>query len=85
MQQSTYQDFTKLQSKGLITIPKRIRQNLKFQENQLLRLKQDKGRLIIESVRTLPYSVRSYSQEDLNKFIKLDGQDSKKLKTKSLL
>ena len=85
MQVSNYQDFTKLQSKGLITIPKKFRQSLNFKENQLLRLKQEKGRLIIESVRTLPYPVRNYSKKELTQFIQLDDQDSKVLKTKSLL
>ncbi|MEA3354887.1 MAG: AbrB/MazE/SpoVT family DNA-binding domain-containing protein [Patescibacteria group bacterium] len=75
MQITNYQDFAKLQSKGLITIPKKFRQSLKFQENQLLKLRQDKGRLIIEPVRILPYPVRSYSKQNINQFIKLDAQD----------
>jgi len=56
-----------------------------IKKNQLLRLKQEKGLLIIEPVRTLPYPVRSYSKKDLNQFIKLDAKESKELKTKSFL
>lgn len=85
MQATNYQDFTKLQPKGLITIPKKFRQSLNFEDNQLLRLKQIKGRLIIEPVRALPYPVRSYTKKDLKQFINLDDQEKKDLKAKNFL
>ena len=85
MQVTRHQDFTKLQPKGLITIPKKFRQSLGFEQNQLLRLKQEKGRLVIEAVRTLPYPVRTYSSKNISQFINLDEQESKNLKTKNIL
>jgi len=85
MQVASYQDFTKLQPKGLITIPKKVRTSLNFEENQLLRLKQEKGRLIIEPVRTLPYPVRTYSSKNISQFISLDEKQTKDLKTKNIL
>lgn len=85
MQLITYEEIAKLQPKGLLTIPIRFRRDLGLEENQLVRLKKDRGRLIIEPVKTLDYPVRSYSQDDLDDFFALDDQDSKKLKAKGLL
>ena len=56
-----------------------------FEESNLARLKQEKGRLILEPVRTLNYPVRSYTDKELEEFIKLDKEESKKLRKKGLL
>lgn len=85
MQTITQEEISKIQSKGLITIPKKLRQNLGLNENSLIRIKQEKGKLVIEPVRTLPYSVRSYAEEDLKEFITLDKKETKSLKKKGLL
>lgn len=75
----------KILPKGLITIPKKFRQNLGLEENGLARIKQDTGRLIVEPVRTLPYPVRSYTDAEIDEFLKLDAQQSQQLKKKGLL
>lgn len=79
------EELVKIQARGLLTIPKRFRQDLFLEENSLARLKKEKGRLIIEPVRTLPYPVRSYMNEDLKDFLELDKKESKKLKKAGLL
>ena len=79
------EEIVKIQPKGLITIPKKFRKSLGFEENKLARLKEEKGRLVLEPVRTLPYPVRSYSSENLIEFIKLDQEESRQLKKKGLL
>ena len=83
--QNIQEDSVKIQPKGLITIPKRFRKSLGFEESNLARLKQEKGRLILEPVRTLNYPVRSYTDKELEEFIKLDKEESKKLRKKGLL
>ena len=85
MQLITYEEIIKLQPKGLLTIPKKIREKLGFSENNLVRLKADRGRLIVEPVKTLPYPVRTYSDQELKEFFALDDEESKKLKAKGLL
>ena len=85
MQQVVQEDIIKIQPKGLLTIPKKMRQSLGFVENSLVRVKEEKGRLVIEAVRTLPYPVRSYTEDEIEEFIKLDKKESKVLRKKGLL
>ena len=81
----TYEEIAKLQPKGLLTIPKKFREGLGFTENNLVRLKADRGRLIVEPVKTLPYPVRTYTDRNLEEFFALDDEESKQLKAKGLL
>lgn len=85
MQQISLEEIVKVQPKGLLTIPKKLRQKLDLAENSLVRVKAEKGRLIIEPLRTLPYSVRSYTEEDLKEFIELDKKEAQILRQKGLL
>ncbi|MBI2010544.1 MAG: hypothetical protein HYS86_05235 [Candidatus Chisholmbacteria bacterium] len=75
------EEIIKLQPKGLITIPKKLRQGL-FEEKGLARIKKERGRLIIEPLRTLPYPVRSYTDKELRGFLKLDAKETQELKKK---
>lgn len=84
MQQSISEEIIKLQAKGVLTIPKNLRKNF-IDDNSLVLIKKEKGRLIIEPVRTLPYSVRSYTDREIAEFIALDKEESKELKKKGLL
>lgn len=85
MQQIILEDIVKLQPKGLLTIPKRFRDELGFQEDGLVRVKQEKGRIVLEPVRILDYPVRSYSKEEIDVFLALDRKEAKELKKKSLI
>lgn len=82
MQQVLQNELVKLQPKGLITIPKKIRQSLGFEENGIVRLTSDKGRLIIEPVRMLSYPVRSYTNSEVKEFVEFDKEETKKLKNR---
>lgn len=79
------QQIVKIQSKGNLTIPKSLRDALGFVENELVRMKKEKGRLIVEAVRTLSYPVRAYKDKELKGFFDLDEKETKKLKAKGLL
>lgn len=81
----TYEEIAKLQPKGLLTIPKKFREDLGLEENKVVRLKKDRGRLIVEPVKTLDYPVRTYSQKELDEFFALDEKESKELKAKGFL
>jgi bifunctional DNA-binding transcriptional regulator/antitoxin component of YhaV-PrlF toxin-antitoxin module len=84
MQQITLEEIVKIQPKGLFTIPKKFRTGL-FEENGLARVRKEKGRLILEPVRTLPYPVRSYTESEIKEFLDLDSYETKTLKAKGLL
>jgi len=77
--------IVKIQSKGLLTIPKIYREKLSLEEGDLVRVKAKRGRLMVEKVRTLPYPVRSYTKGEIKEFLELDEKESKKLKAKGLL
>jgi len=85
MQQTTREEIIKIQPKGILTIPKNLRLSLGFVDNSLVRVKEEKGRLIMEAVRTLPYPVRSYTDDEIGSFLELDKKQSKELKKKGLI
>lgn len=84
MQQMTLEEIVKIQPKGLFTIPKKFRTGL-FEENGLARVRKEKGRLILEPVRTLPFPVRRYTDQEIDEFLALDADETKKLKAKGIL
>ncbi len=86
MQQVIQQEeIVKIQPKGLITIPKKLREQLGFEENSLVRMKEEKGKLIVESVRALSYPVRSYTENEVKEFIELDKKETSELRKKGLI
>ena len=78
-------DIVKMQAKGLMTIPKKMRQKLNLEENSLVRVIEGRGRVILEPLRTLNFPVRSYNAEEINEFIKLDKKKTKALRKKGLI
>jgi len=85
MQNIIYEDIVKVQPRGNLTIPKKLRKSVGIEKNSLVRIVKDKGRLIIEPVRAIPYPVRSYTDKEIEEFVKLDAKETKKLKSKGLL
>lgn len=86
MQQSlTQEEFVKLQAKGLITIPKKMRKALNLEEKGIVRVGVEKGRLYLEPLKTLPYPVRTYTKEEIKEFLALDAKETKGLKKKGLI
>ncbi len=77
------QDIIKIQPKGVITIPKKFREELGLRDASLARVIKDKGRLILEPIRTLGYPVRRYTKKEIDGFIKYDKELSKSLRKKS--
>jgi len=84
MQLLPLEDIVKMQPKGLVTIPKKLRESIGITENDLVRVRTDRGRLTIEPVRTLPYPVRSYTDTELREFIDLDKKESAALRKKKI-
>lgn len=85
MQQLIQEELVKLQPKGLLTIPKKFRTQIGLKENSILKIKQDKNRLILEPVYVLEYPVRRYTKEEIGEFLALDERETKLLKKKKML
>ena len=85
MIQNRQEEIVKIQSRGLLTIPAKFRKEPYFKENSLVRIIKEKGRLIIEPVRTLPYPVRSYTKQELKEFFELDKKETNELKNEGLI
>ena len=83
--QTLSEEIVRMQQKGLITIPKKFSAQLNIVENDLLRLKNEKGRIVLEPVRILPYPVRSYTIEEIDEFIAFDARETRALKKKKII
>lgn len=85
MQQSVTDELIKIQPKGVITIPKKFRDSLGIADNDIIRIKNDRGKITIEPVRTLPYPVRSYTDKEIEEFLELDKTETKELRKLKLI
>ena len=84
MQAISYEEIIKIQPRGVFTVPKRLRQGL-FDKKGIAKIARVGRKLVIEPVRTLPYPVRSYTDQEVEEFFKLDEKESKELKAKGLI
>lgn len=67
----TQEEWLRVLTKGMVTIPKAWREELGFEEGKVIKAKKIANKIIIEPVeKPVPY--RIYSQEELNQFIKDD-------------
>lgn len=70
--QTFSENIIKVLPKGLVTIPKKWRDELGLSENGLARIRKEGRRLVIEPVSVVGYTLRDYSQEEIKQFIKED-------------
>lgn len=87
MQQSTtsFEKYVKVQPKGLITIPKKIRDEMGIVEEAIVKIKRVGRKITIEPVKTISYPVRTYTKEEFKEFLAFDAIQTKELKKKGLL
>ncbi|KKR50070.1 MAG: hypothetical protein UT84_C0015G0018 [Candidatus Curtissbacteria bacterium GW2011_GWA1_40_16] len=82
----TYGNLVKILPKGLVTIPKKLRQDIGLEENGLARIKKEGKKLILEPVNVVSYPLREYSVQEIKQFIKEDRlSPALKRKVKKLL
>lgn len=80
------ESIVKILPKGLVTIPKKWREELGLGENGLARMRKEEKRLILEPVSVVGYPLREYSEEQIKEFIEKDRINPKlKMKAKGLL
>lgn len=84
MQTAAYEEIIKLQPRGVLTVPKKLREGL-FEKGGIAKIRRIGRKLIIEPVRTLSYPVRSYTEKEIEEFFELDEEEKKELKAKGLI
>ena len=72
------EQIVKVQEKGLITIPIAFRVALGLKKNSFVKISKKNGKLILEPVSMLSYPIRSYTNKEVDEFVKLDKKESKK-------
>lgn len=78
---SDQEEWLKILTKGMVTIPKSWRDELGIKEGEIVRAKKSANKIIIEQVeKKVPY--RLYSQRQLQQFLK-DDKLPKKLAAKA--
>lgn len=80
MQTFPIEEIASVQPKGVLTIPKKIRDAMGIVDRGLVRMRADAGKLTIEPLRTLPYPVRSYTDAEIDEFFALDEAEGKQLR-----
>jgi len=85
MQISSWEEYTKIQPRGILTIPQKVRLSMGLMDNTLVKISGSKYRLIIEPVRALPYPVRTYTSDEVGEFLEFDAEETKRLKKNSLV
>ena len=67
----TQEEWLRVLTKGMVTIPKAWREELGIKEGKIIKAKKIANKIIIEPIeKPVPY--RIYSQDELNQFIKDD-------------
>lgn len=84
MQTQIFEEIVRLRARGVLTVPKKMREGL-FDKQGIAKMKRSGRRLIIEPIRTLPYPVRSYTDRELGEFFDLDEKETKDIKAKGLI
>lgn len=85
MQTLPIEEIASVQPKGVLTIPKKIRDAMGIVGRGLVRMRADAGKLTIEPLRTLPYPVRHYTDKELAEFIAFDEEEGKELRRKGII
>ena len=70
--------YIRLQPKGLITIPKKMRDQLRLNQQSILRISQQGQQLILEPITILDYPVRQYNDQEVQEFLAYDRLETKK-------
>lgn len=83
-QLQNWEEIIKIQPRGVITIPRRFRGG-EFGENNLVRVRKAGGNLVLEPVTTLKYTVRRYTDTEVEEFLDEDKRETDELRKKGIL
>ena len=79
-----WEEIVKMQPRGLLTIPRRFRDE-KFGGNRFVKVKKVRGGLMLEPVTVLGYAARKYTDSEMDEFFELDEKETKELKSRGVV
>lgn len=68
------------QPRGQITLPKKFRSKYGIKPGVPVKIFDADGGIRVEPVRIVSYPVRQYTDEEVGEFLKLDAQETKRIK-----
>ncbi|MEK9200400.1 MAG: hypothetical protein AAB909_00330 [Patescibacteria group bacterium] len=79
-----WNEIVKIQPRRVVTIPSKLAGD-GFEEGNFVRVRKVDGRLIFEPVTMPRYSVRRYTDKEVDEFFALDDQQTIELRKKGVL
>ena len=73
----TQEEWLKVLGKGMVTLPKKWRDEMKIQNGDILKAKKEGNKVIIESAQSQKAPYRVYTKAEINEFLKEDGISQK--------
>ncbi len=73
------QTVTTLQTKGLVTIPKAMRQAAGLDEGGTIKISLQDGKVLIEPATVVTYPVRHYTDKEIEEFLEEDKKIDPKI------
>ena len=71
-------EIIKIQSRGVLTIPSKFRDE-NFGQDRFVRVSKLGGKLVLEPVTILSYPVRRYTNSEVDEFLKQDEEETESL------
>ena len=73
----TQEQWLKVLGKGMVTLPKKWRDEMRIQNGDILKAKKEGNKVIIESTQSPKTPYRVYTKAEINEFLKEDGISQK--------
>ncbi len=64
--------WLKVLGKGMVTLPKKWREDLKIETGDIVKAKKEGNKVIIEGLKTSAVPYRTYSDSEIDEFLKAD-------------
>lgn len=68
----TNQEWLKVLGKGMVTLPKRWRDEMGIEQGAVVKAKKEGNKVIIEAIKSQNVSYRVYTSNEINEFLKDD-------------
>ena len=68
----TQEEWLKVLGKGMVTLPKKWRDEMRIQNGDILKAKKEGNKVIIESAQSPKTPYRVYTKAEINEFLKED-------------
>jgi len=73
----TQEEWLKVLGKGMVTLPKKWRDEMRIQSGDILKAKKERNKVIIESAQSPKTPYRVYTKAEIDEFLKEDAVSQK--------